>query len=74
MARRPDYLPRDPRNDSLTRDQLNELQRSLALLSPDAVRAKYRQLADRCRLLDLPTPRVIQELVATWRVLWRWRK
>jgi len=74
MAKRPNYLPRDLRNDSLSRDQLNELERSLALLSLDAVRAKYRQLADRCRFLDLPTPRVIQELVATWRVLWRWRK
>lgn len=73
MAKRPTYPPTSA-NDILTRDQLNELQRSLSLLSPDAVRAKYRQLADSCRFLDLPTPRVIQEFVATWKVLWRWRK
>ena len=74
MAKRPTYPPANSANDILSRDQLNELQRSLSLLSPDAVRAKYRQLADRCRFLDLPTPRVIQEFVATWKVLWRWRK
>jgi hypothetical protein len=38
------------------------------------VKGKYRQAADRCRFLDLPTPRVMQEPVTTWKVLWRWRK
>jgi hypothetical protein len=31
-------------------------------------------MADRVRFLDLPTPRVMQELVTTWKVLWRWRR
>lgn len=70
MARRPTRLP----NDAMTRDQLKELQRNLSLLSPYAVKEKYRQLVDRCRFLELPTPRIIQELVTTWKVLWRWRK
>jgi hypothetical protein len=70
MARRPNYLP----NDAMTREQLKELERNLNLLSPQIVKAKYRQIADRVRFLDLPTPRVIQELVTTWRVLWRWRR
>jgi hypothetical protein len=60
--------------DALTRQQLKALERSLSLLSPLIVKEKYRQAADRCRFLDLPTPRVIQELVTTWKVLWRWRK
>jgi hypothetical protein len=70
MAKRPNSIS----NDALTRQQLKELERSLSLLSPHIVKEKYRQVADRCRFLDLPTPRVMQELVTTWRVLWRWRK
>jgi hypothetical protein len=70
MANRPTAIP----NDALTRDQLKQLERNLRLLSPYIVKEKYRQAADRCRFLDLPTPRVIQELVTTWKVLWRWRK
>jgi hypothetical protein len=70
MAKRPTLVP----SDALTRDQLKQLERNLSLLSPYIVKEKYRQAADRCRFLDLPTPRVIQELVTTWKVLWRWRK
>ena len=70
MAKLPSFIP----NDALTREQLKQLERNLSLLSPSIVKEKYRQAADRCRFLDLPTPRVIQELVTTWKVLWRWRK
>jgi hypothetical protein len=70
MAKRPTHIP----NDALTREQLTQLERNLSLLSPYMVKEKYRQAADRCRFLNLPTPRVIQELVTTWKVLWRWRK
>ena len=70
MAKRPEYLP----NDAMTRQQLRELERSLSLLSPHTVKDRYKQLADRIRFLELPTPRVNQELVTTWKVLWRWRK
>jgi hypothetical protein len=57
----------------MTREQLEDFQRSLTLLSPDMVKERYRRAADRCRLLDLPTPKVIQELVTAWKVLWKWR-
>lgn len=70
MAKRPNSLP----NDAMTRQQLLQFERNLSLLNPHTVQEKYRHLADRCRLLDLPTPRVMQELVTTWKVLWRWRK
>lgn len=70
MAKPPNSIP----NDAMTRKQLQQLERSLSLLSPHSVKEKYRQLADRCRFLDLPTPRIMQELVTTWKVLWRWRK
>jgi hypothetical protein len=61
MAKRPNRLP----NDAMTLDQLREFERSLSLLSPVMVKERYRNAADRCRFLELPTPRVIQELVAT---------
>ena len=70
MARRPNYLP----NDAMTREQLKELERNLLLLSPYIVKERYKQIADRVRFLELPTPRVVQEFVTTWKVLWRWRK
>ena len=74
MARRPAYGPNDISKEVMTSDELKSLERNLSLLSPAIVKERYKQLADRCRFLDLPTPRVIQELVTTWRVLWRWRK
>jgi hypothetical protein len=70
MARRPQRLP----NDAMTASQLKELERSLGLLSPMIVKEKYKVLADRCRFLELPTPRLMQEFVATWKVLWKWRR
>ena len=70
MARRPQRLP----NDAMTATQLKELERSLSLLSPMIVKEKYKGLADRCRFLELPTPRLMQEFVATWKVLWKWRQ
>ena len=70
MANRPANL----RNDAMTRSELRELQRSLNLLSPMIVKEKYKVLADRCRFLELPTPRLMQEFVATWKVLWKWRR
>jgi len=75
MARRPSYNPSGlASSEVMSRDQLKNLERNLSLLSPAIVKERYQQLADRCRFLDLPSPRVIQELVTTWRVLWRWQK
>jgi hypothetical protein len=61
-------------NDAMTREQLKEFERQLSLLSPYSVREKYKMIVDKCRFLEMPTPRLVQELVATWRVLWKWRK
>jgi len=49
-------VPPIPQNDAMTRDQPNQFERSLRLLSPHIVEEKYKQLADRCRFLDLPSP------------------
>lgn len=70
MARRPSNL----HNDMLTPNQLHELHRSLLLLSPEIVRDRYIKIVDRCRFMELATPRMMQELVTIWRVLWKWRR
>jgi hypothetical protein len=70
MARRPSFKP----NDAMTEEQLRELRRSLQLLSPHMVKEKYKTVMDRCRFYDLATPKMMQELVTLWKVLWKWRK
>jgi branched-subunit amino acid aminotransferase/4-amino-4-deoxychorismate lyase len=62
------------RSDAMSREELKALERRLSLLSPHGVQENYKRLADKCRFLDLPTPRIMQELVATWKVLWKWRR
>jgi hypothetical protein len=69
MARRPHPLP----NDQMSREDLEKLSRSLAMLSPHIVRDRYLQILDRCRFMELATPRMMQELVAHWKLLWKWK-
>jgi len=38
------------------------------------VQEKYKTLLDRCRFFELATPRMMQELVTLWRLLWKWRR
>jgi hypothetical protein len=70
MAHRSTHKP----NDAMTEAQLRELRRSLSLLSPPIVREKYKVIMDRCRFYDLATPRMMQELVTLWKILWQWRR
>lgn len=70
MARRPNPLP----NDAMTEQQIQEMRRSLQLLSPFHVREKYKTVLDRCRFMELASPKMMQELVTLWKVLWKWRK
>jgi hypothetical protein len=71
MARHPEF----PAN-VMTTEELKQLKRSLSMLSPYSVRDNYQKLLDKCRLREgaPPTPRMMQELVTLWRVLWTWRK
>jgi hypothetical protein len=48
--------PANLSNDAMTKKELEEFRRSLSLLSPNAVREKYKQVVDRCRFMELPTP------------------
>jgi hypothetical protein len=71
MRRRPEVG-----QNVLTREELDELQRKLQLLSPYTVEAHYREQWQKCEIRPgvLPTPRMMQQLVALWRTLWKWRR
>ena len=75
MAYRPDPSEFDW---PLSVDQVHELHRTLALLSPHHVTDAYRKAHDACRMeMDgerLPRAAAIQELVTAWKVLRAWKR
>lgn len=70
MARRPDYQKQD---EVLNREQIQDLRRSLSLLSPSSVLDFYRTVHKDCAPERKPSPRVMQQLVTAWKVLRRWK-
>jgi len=63
------------RNDEvLSQEELKDLRRQLALLSPAGVRNFYDQAHQDCRMIygRLPSPKKIQTLVQVWKQLWKW--
>jgi hypothetical protein len=54
---------------------IKQFRSSLAHLSLDAVRHAYQTAYARCRMVNdrVPSPRSMQELVQTWKQLWKWR-
>src|SRR5215472_344936 len=73
MARRPDIKRQE---EFMSREDLEALGRSLALLSPSAVRDFYERANQRCRISDrdFPSARALQELVQAWKLLRKWRR
>ena len=66
----------DQNEPPLTKDELRDLKRNLSLLSQYSVEQAYRD-AHKAATMDrdrLPSPKVIQQLVAAWKQLWLWRK
>jgi hypothetical protein len=61
MASRPD----SDSDESLTREQLEELRRNLSLLSPSSVMDFYRSAHRECAAERKPTARAIQQLVTS---------
>ena len=72
MSRRPDYAAPD---ESLTREEVDELRRNLSLLSTPSVLNFYRDAHKECAAERKPTARAIQQLVTAWKILrtWHWR-
>jgi hypothetical protein len=57
-------------------EDLAELKRQLARLHPFMVEDAYREAYARCAPVAgrIPKPSAVQELVAAWQQLWKWRK
>lgn len=72
MARRPDPAEFDKR---LSRDELAQLTRRLAVLSPYEVQRAYREAHQRCFMKDdlLPPAAAVQELVTAWKLMRQWK-
>ncbi len=72
MARRPDPSEFDK---PLTREQLAQLTRRLAVLSPYDVQKAYREAHQRCSMREdlLPPAAALQELVTAWKLMRQWR-
>lgn len=60
----------------LSREQLEEFSRRLAMLSDDSVERIYQTAYQECRYdgKSLPPPTAVQQLVARWRRLRKIRK
>ncbi len=72
MARRPDPAEFDK---PLSRDQLAQLTRRLAVLSPLHVQRAYRDAYVRCAMNGdlLPPAAAVQEMVCAWKLLRQWK-
>lgn len=69
MARRPEFEKRD---EVLSREQIEDLRRSLLLLSPSSVLDFYRDAQKQCAPDRKPSARIMQQLVTAWKALRRW--
>jgi len=70
MARRP-----GSEDKAFSRAELNELHRNLSMLSPASVIEFYRKTHGECAAERRPGPKTMQQLVAAWKILrkWKWR-
>jgi len=57
----------------MTEKELPEMRPGLLMLSPH-IAGEVPVVVDKCRFMDLPSPKVVQGMVTLWKVLWRWRK
>ncbi len=73
MARRPDPAEFDR---PLGKEELKKLQEHLLQMAPFQVQRAYQQAYELCRLHGdmLPRAAAIQEMVAAWKVLWRFKR
>jgi hypothetical protein len=60
----------------LSGDELRELHRRLALLSPQHVQETYRRAHQQCAMTGdvLPKAAALQELVTAWKLLRNWKR
>jgi hypothetical protein len=62
-----------PPANAMTKEEVDKLRHGLALLAPSSMEAEYRTSLGQLVSTDLPTPRMIQEFVTIWKLLWRYK-
>ena len=62
-----------PANMPMTKEEVDKLRHGLAHLAQSSVEAEYRKSLGQLVSSDLPTPRMIQEFVTIWKLLWRYK-
>lgn len=60
-----------PTNATMTKEEVDKLRHGLAHLAHSSVQEEYRKSLGQLVSSDLPTPRMIQEFVTIWKLLWR---
>jgi hypothetical protein len=63
-------------DEMFTAAELAEHKRQLARLHESMVEKAYREAYARCAPVTgrIPKPSAVQELVAAWQQLWKWRR
>jgi hypothetical protein len=61
------WMPTPPPNLTMTDAEVAELRQRLAMLAQSHV--QDAQMVS----MDLPTPRMVQEFVTTWKLLWKYK-
>ena len=62
-----------PPANVMTQEEVDKLRRGLAHLAHSSVEAEYRKSLGQLVSSDLPTPRMIQEFVTIWKLLWKYK-
>ncbi|MGA2421196.1 MAG: hypothetical protein ABSG69_14035 [Candidatus Acidiferrum sp.] len=62
-----------PANAMMTKEEVDKLRRGLAHLAHSHLEATYRRSLGQLVSTDMPTPRMVQEFVTTWKLLWGYK-
>jgi hypothetical protein len=62
-----------PPPNAMTKEQVDKFRQGLARLAQSHVQAAYRRSLGQLVSTDLPTPRMVQEFVTIWKLLWQYK-
>jgi len=66
-------MPTPPANLTMTDAEVAELRQKLAMLAQSHVNDAYKKILGQMVSMDLPTPRMVQEFVTIWKLLWKYK-
>ena len=66
-------MPNPPPQLTITDEEVAALRKSLAMLAPSHVQDNYKKILRQIVTMDLPTPKMVQEFVTIWKLLWKYK-